>query len=57
MVDETSKTLGRREVEVGGLSRFGVRVTAGLKPGELIVIRGVHSVAEGQQVRIQDSAS
>jgi RND family efflux transporter MFP subunit len=57
VVDETSKTLGRREVEVGGLSRFGVRVTAGLKPGELIVIRGVHSVADGQQVRIQDSAS
>ncbi len=56
VVDETSKTLSRREIEVGGLSRFGTRVTAGLEPGELIVIKGVHSVADGQQVRILDDA-
>jgi RND family efflux transporter MFP subunit len=56
VVDETSKTLGRREVQVGGLSRFGMRVTAGLEPGELIVTKGVHSVIEGQQVRILESA-
>ena len=56
VVDETSKTLSRREVEIDGLSRFGTRVTAGLEPGELIVIRGVHSVADGQQVKILDDA-
>jgi RND family efflux transporter MFP subunit len=57
VVDETSKTLSRREVQVGGLSRFGMRVTAGLKPGELIVTKGVHSVADGQQVRIMKTSS
>ncbi len=56
VIDETSKTLSRREVEIGGLGRFGTRVKAGLEPGELIVIKGVHSVADGQQVRILDDA-
>lgn len=56
VVDETSKTLSRREIAVGGLSRFGTRVTAGLQPGEFIVTKGVHSVADGQQIRILDDA-
>jgi RND family efflux transporter MFP subunit len=56
IVDESSKTLSRREVEVGGLSRFGTRIRAGLEPGELIVVKGVHSVSDGQQVRILDNA-
>lgn len=56
VIDESTKTLSRREVEVGGLSRFGARVTAGLEPGEWIVIKGVHSVAEGDEVRILDAS-
>jgi len=56
VIDESTKTLSRREVEVGGLSRFGTRVQAGLEPGEWIVIKGVHSVAEGDEVRILDAA-
>ncbi len=56
VVDETSKMLSRREVTIGGLSHVGTRVKAGLNPGEWIVIKGVHSVAEGEQVRIVDAS-
>jgi RND family efflux transporter MFP subunit len=56
IIDEANKTLSKREVEVGALGRYGVRVTTGLKAGEWIVIKGVHSVDEGEQVRILDAA-
>ncbi len=56
IVNETSKTLSRREVEIGSLSRFGMRVNAGLTPGEWIVIKGVNSVQEGEEVRILDAS-
>ena len=56
MIDEASKTLGRREVQIGKLGRFGMLIQDGLKPGEWIVVKGVHSVEEGQQVRILDVA-
>jgi hypothetical protein len=39
------------------LSNFGVLVKAGLKPGEWILVAGVHSVKEGQQVRIIDASA
>ena len=55
-MDETTTTLSRREVQVGKLARFGVLITAGLEPGEWIVTKGVHSVKEGQKVRILDTA-
>ena len=56
IVDEATKTLSRREVQIGQLARFGVLIKSGLKPGEWIVIKGVHSVDEGQQVRILDAS-
>ena len=56
VVDEASKTLSRREVQIGKLARFGVLIKDGLKPGEWIVVKGVHSVEEGQLVRILDVA-
>ncbi len=56
IVDEASKTLSRREVQVGKLGQFGVLIKDGLKPGEWIVVKGVHSVEEGQQVQILDVA-
>ncbi|WP_027720189.1 efflux RND transporter periplasmic adaptor subunit [Maridesulfovibrio zosterae] len=40
-----------REVEVGSLSKRGVQVIKGLKSGEIVVIRGVHSLKDGMQVR------
>lgn len=54
VVSEADKTLSRREVEVGGLSRFGARISGGIEPGEWIVTKGVNSVKEGQTVRILD---
>ena len=57
IVDEATKTLSRREVQIGKLARFGVLIREGLKPGEWLVVKGVHSVTEGQQVRILDVAS
>ena len=56
IVDEVSTTLSRREVEIGRLSRSGMRVTAGLTPGEWIVIKGVNSLSEGEEVRIFDAS-
>ena len=56
VVDEASKTLSRREVQIGKLAQFGVLIKDGLKPGEWIVVKGVHSVEEGQLVRILDVA-
>lgn len=56
VVDENTKTLSRREVQLGKLARFGVLIRGGLKAGEWIVVKGVNSVLEGQQVRILDIA-
>ena len=56
VVDDTSKTLSRREVEIGRLSRFGTKVKSGLEPGEWIVTKGVNSVKDGQAVRILDAS-
>ena len=55
IVDEATKTLSRRKVQVGQLARFGVLIRSGLKPGEWIVVKGVHSVKEGEEVRIIDN--
>ena len=52
VADDTDKTLSRREVQIGQLTSFGIMVKAGLEAGEWIVVKGVHSLAEGQQVRI-----
>lgn len=54
IVDEATKTLSRREVQLGKLARFGVLIREGLKPGEWIVVKGVHSVKEGETVRVMD---
>jgi RND family efflux transporter MFP subunit len=54
VIDETSKTLKSREVETGPLTEYGVTIRSGLSSGEWVVIKGVHSVHEGQTVRILD---
>jgi len=56
IIDEANKTLSRRTVEVGELSKFGVLIKSGLKPGEWIVTKGVNTLDEGQQIRIIDAA-
>jgi RND family efflux transporter MFP subunit len=54
VIDEATKALQRREVEVGRLTDYGVVIRSGLTAGEWVVTRGVHSVREGQAVRIMD---
>ncbi|MCL6417058.1 efflux RND transporter periplasmic adaptor subunit [Aestuariirhabdus sp. Z084] len=54
VIDESTKKLSRREVTLGRLSAKGVLVKSGITAGEWVVVRGVHSVREGQQVRISD---
>ena len=57
VVDNGTKTLSRREVQIGQLSRFGVLIKSGLKANEWIAVKGVHTLKEGQQVRILDTAT
>lgn len=54
VIDDASRTLQRREVQPGKLSNHGIIIRSGIKPGEWIVTKGVHSVREGQKVRIMD---
>lgn len=53
-IDEDSQTVARRQIEVQGVSSDGVVINSGLQPGEWIATAGVHSLREGQQVRIID---
>jgi RND family efflux transporter MFP subunit len=54
IVNEASKTVSRRKVEVGEPVVGGINIKEGLSPGDLIVAAGVHSLQDGQAVRIQD---
>jgi RND family efflux transporter MFP subunit len=57
IVDEEAGALSRRDVEIGQLGRFGVLINEGIEPGEWLVVKGVHSVRDGQSVRIIDVAA
>ena len=57
IVDESSMTLEKRQVELSLLSSTGVLVKSGLQAGDWLVIAGVHSVEEGQEVRILDAVA
>ena len=52
VIDEATQKVTRRNVTLGELTAVGIRVTSGLKPGEWIATAGVHTLREGQQVRI-----
>jgi RND family efflux transporter MFP subunit len=54
IVDEASKTVSRRKVELGEPVVGGINIKEGLSPGDLIVEAGVHSLQDGQAVRIQE---
>jgi RND family efflux transporter MFP subunit len=56
VVDEAAGTLSRRHVKLGKLARFGVLIQSGLNAGEWVVTKGVHSLREGQRVRILDAS-
>jgi RND family efflux transporter MFP subunit len=51
-VNEASKTVSRRKVKLGEPVLGGITVKEGLSPGDLIVVAGVHSLQDGQAVRI-----
>jgi RND family efflux transporter MFP subunit len=53
VVDEETRSVSRRPVEIVRFSALGVLVQ-GVEPGERIVTAGVHSLREGQTVRIED---
>jgi len=55
--DMSSRTLKRRKVEARHFSDTGLSVQSGLSAGEWVVVAGVHSVREGQEVRIEDVAT
>jgi RND family efflux transporter MFP subunit len=54
VVNEAAKTVSRRPVGLGEPVVGGVSIKEGLSPGDLIVATGVHSLNEGQAVRIQE---
>ena len=52
VIDEGSKTVSRREVTASELTDRGIKVAAGLEPGEWIATAGVHYLEEGQAVSL-----
>ena len=52
VIDETSQTVSRRAVEIGQIVPHGISVTSGIEPGDWVATAGVHSLEEGQQVRL-----
>lgn len=57
VVEEDGGKVVRRAVTTGELTPVGVAVTEGLQTGEWVVTAGVHSLREGQQVRIAQEGS
>ncbi|WNC74138.1 efflux RND transporter periplasmic adaptor subunit [Thalassotalea psychrophila] len=47
----------KRAVEVLRPTDYGIKVSEGLEQGEWLIVAGVHSLVEGQQVRILDATS
>ena len=56
VVDGATKTVHRQKVTLGEPVVGGVSVTSGLAPGNLVVEAGVHSLQEGQAVRIPEDS-
>jgi RND family efflux transporter MFP subunit len=52
IIDESAKTVSRREVAAGELSERGIFVTEGLSAGEWIATAGVNYLRDGQSVRL-----
>lgn len=52
VIDEQKQTVNRREVTTGQLTDRGIRIRAGIEPEEWVATAGVHTLREGQQVKI-----
>jgi RND family efflux transporter MFP subunit len=56
VIDPVDGTLSRREVVLGRISPFGVIISQGLATGETVVTKGVHTLSEGEVVRLFDGS-
>jgi len=52
--DEGTKTVSRRGVKTGELTSGGIKILEGVKKGEWVVTAGVHSLQDGQEVKLMD---
>jgi len=52
IVDPDTKKVSRREVKTGGLTPVGITVAEGLNSGDVVVISGVNSLRDGQEVKL-----
>jgi RND family efflux transporter MFP subunit len=52
VIDESTLSVQKRVVTPGPLTDRGIKITAGLQPGEWIATAGVHYLKDGQKVRI-----
>lgn len=52
LVDESSQTVSRRPVKTGAITSLGLAILEGIQPGDWVVTAGVHSLREGQRVRL-----
>lgn len=52
VIDRTTDSLQRREVQTGDLSEFGVLIKSGLEAEEWVVVAGVSLLSEGDPVKI-----
>jgi RND family efflux transporter MFP subunit len=56
IVDPSASTVSRHKIEIAR-DEEGIRVTDGLSAGARVVTAGIHSLKEGQQVRIEQEAT
>lgn len=56
VLDEAAGAVQSRPVRVAGVDTVGAVVTAGIEPGQRIVVSGVHVLTEGQKVRLYQEA-
>lgn len=52
MIDETSLTVSKKQIQVDKLGDRGIRIISGLNEGELIASAGVNYLFEGQKVKL-----
>jgi hypothetical protein len=56
IVDHPTSTVSLHKIEIAH-DEGGIRVTGGLSAGARVVTAGVHSLKQGQQVRIEQEAT
>lgn len=52
--DPSTQTVVSREIEIAELTGTGFRVVSGVEVGDQLVVRGIHHLKEGQQVKGRD---